>query len=201
MSSMNAKRVDDEGFEIVHASPQVMVTDSSGTRVAGTLQLLTSDGSSFEEPLDSERIVGRGWNGAISDKPEVGLPGNVSPIVWINPNHVNDDMRAVCVEIVVADDGDHRVNVPSGFPPRWAATGGPGEHSYSLRPTLTIADSMPARFTESAPGSLPAREDEGNVVRIAAGNGLDDLGVVVDVDMTTFTGLAILFRTLLDLLP
>ena len=175
-----------------------MVTMGGQTRVAATLQILTLDGNSFESPLTGTDVDGFGWHGSIVNPPNVSLPGVINPIVWITPAAVTDPMRTAALEVVGGPAGNTIQN-PLPVVPRWVAQGAAAEHGYSLRPTLRIADCIPAQFTATAPGSLPSREDEGNLVQITGGAGIDAFGVLVDVDMTTMSGFAIRLSTLLGL--
>ena len=199
---MIAMRVDDEGFPIVSAvaNPQVLLSGPKGTRVVGTLQLLTKGGT-FENPLSSERVKGLdGWSGhLVPPFPMVALPGVILPFVAIEPQSVTALMRKRCVEVTLDGRGGATVHAPPDFVPRWRAVGPADGHGYSLRPTLFIEGCHRAVFTPEAVGSLPSRQEEGGIAVFAGETGLRAYGIVVDVDSDVNVGYAVPLDALLAL--
>lgn len=187
---MFVSRVDGDDFEIVRANPQVILTTPTGSMVVGTLQLLTKGGP-FEIPLSSRLVSGNGWSGMIVEYPDIALPGQISPFVWIHPKRVTAGMRRECLEVVRTADGSLTVNVPDKFKIMWETTGGPADKGYSLKPTLVLTEVTESKFLAATPGSLPSREDEGSVARMFGGTGIDEYGVVVDIDEDTKKGYAV----------
>jgi hypothetical protein len=187
---MIAQRVDNDGFEIVRASTQVLVTSSSGSLLAGTLQLLTRD-DMFEQPLSSKGIDGNGWSGKIVDVPTLTLPGTIEPFAWIKPKILSSPIKKGCLELTWSAAGELSIKIPDSIKPLWEATGAPADHGYSLKPTLLIKGCFEAKFKATTPGALPDREDEGSLAVFPGKNGVEKYGIVVDVDTDTKKGFVV----------
>lgn len=190
---MIVKRRNSNGVEVCKASPDVVVVGKGRTLVVGTLQLLTDDtGHAFEQPFDDGSTIDGGvWRGMLTGDPDTTIPGHIEPFVWIEATS-GQPLQDECLIVKIDDNGNASLG---NNPPQilWDATGGAEtSHPYSLKDTLRFGPGQGASFQ---PGQ-PEREDEGELANFG-GVGLDQFGIIVDVDDQVGDGFAVPLSSIL----